>query len=353
MKKETMKALVRCADGTAKLTDRPVPRLADPRDAIVRVTLSTICTSDLHILHGAVPRANPDIVLGHEFVGVVEEAGEAVRSLRPGDRVAANCITFCGDCWFCRRGYINNCERGGWELGCRIDGCQAEYVRVPFADTGLTRIPDTVTDENALFLGDILSSGYFGAELCALTPGDSVAVIGAGPVGLCAMACARLFGAGRVIALDVDPERLRRAADLGLADCTVDPHAQDAEEAVRALTQGRGADGVVEAAGGADSFETAWRIARPNAVVALVAMYESDQTFPLPSMYGKNLIFKTGGVDAVHCGRLMSLIEAGRLNTDFLITHRAPLNRILEGYRVFGERLDGCLKWAVTPWEED
>ena len=351
MEKKTMMALVRGENGP-RLEERPVPRLREPGDAIVRVTLSTICTSDLHILHGAVPRANPGVILGHEFVGVVEEVGDAVRGLRPGDRVAANCITFCGDCWFCRRGYINNCERGGWELGCRIDGCQAEYVRVPFASTGLTPIPDTVTDENALFLGDILSSGYFGAELCALTPGDSAAVIGAGPVGLCAMACARLFGASKVIALDVDPQRLARAKALGLADDAIDPRAEDAEIAVKALTGGRGADGVVEAAGGADSFETAWKIARPNAVVALVAMYEQDQRFPLPSMYGKNLIFKTGGVDAVHCARLMRLIEAGRLNTDFLITHKAPLNRILEGYRVFENHEDGCLKWAVTPWEE-
>ncbi|HIS77789.1 MAG TPA: alcohol dehydrogenase catalytic domain-containing protein [Candidatus Caccousia stercoris] len=353
MEKAWMKALVRRADGRAELTERPVPQLQEPRDAIVRVTLSTICTSDLHILRGAVPRANPDIVLGHEFVGVVEEVGEAVHGLRPGDRVAANCITFCGDCWFCRRGFINNCEHGGWELGCRIDGCQAEYVRVPFADTGLTKIPDSVTDESALFLGDILASGYFGAELCKLCPGDSVAVVGAGPVGLCAMACARLFGAARVIALDVDPFRLERAAKLGLADFTVNPREQDAERAVRGLTEGRGADGVVEAAGGADSLETAWRIARPNACVALIAMYEENQTLPLPSMYGKNLIFKTGGVDAIHSSELMRLMEAGRLDASFLITHKAPLNRILEGYRVFENREDGCLKWAVTPWEEE
>lgn len=196
----TMMALVRRGN-QARLEERPVPALLDGRDALVRVTLSTICTSDLHILHGAVPRARDGVVLGHEFVGEVVAVGERVNGLRPGQRVAANCITFCGDCWFCRQGYINNCERGGWELGCRIDGCQAEYVRVPFADSGLTPIPDGVSDEKALLLGDILASGYFGAELCAIRPGDTVAVIGAGPVGLCAMLCARLFGAAEVIAL--------------------------------------------------------------------------------------------------------------------------------------------------------
>lgn len=345
----TMLAAVYHGLGDLRLEERPVPVLQDPGDVIVRVTLSTICTSDLHILHGAVPRAVPDTVLGHEFVGEVVAVGDGVKKCRVGERVAANCITFCGDCWFCRKGFINNCECGGWELGCRIDGCQAEYVRVPYADTGLTRIPDNVTDERALFLGDILSSGYFGAELAEIQPGDTVAVIGAGPVGLCASMCAGLFGASEVIVLDVDPHRLELAKQLGLATQILDPAKTDAQETVRALTQGRGADAVIEAAGGADTFQTAWQIARPNAVVALVAMYEQVQSLPLPDMYGKNLIFKTGGVDAVHCERLMKLIACGKLNTNFLITHRAPLNEILEGYRVFGNKLENCMKWAVTP----
>ena len=324
----TMMALVRRGN-RARLEERPVPALLDGRDALVRVTLSTICTSDLHILHGAVPRARDGVVLGHEFVGEVVAVGERVNGLRPGQRVAANCITFCGDCWFCRQGYINNCERGGWELGCRIDGCQAEYVRVPF-----------------------LASGYFGAELCAIRPGDTVAVIGAGPVGLCAMLCARLFGAAEVIALDTDETRLRVARERGLCRLALNPrHLGETEALVRGQTAGRGADAVIEAAGGETSFELAWRLARPNAVVALVAMYEREQVLPLPAMYGKNLIFKTGGVDAVHGERLMKLIEAGALDTSFLLTHRAPLNDILEGYRVFGQKAAGCLKWAVTPYE--
>lgn len=347
---KTMKTLVRRGGGIA-LEDRPVPVLREARDAVVRVTLSTICTSDLHILRGAVPRAADNLVLGHEFVGEVTEAGPA-SGFQPGDRVAANCITFCGECWFCRHGFINNCEQGGWELGCRIDGCQAEFVRVPFADQGLTRIPDSVSDESALFLGDILASGYFGAELCAIRPGDTVAVIGAGPVGLCALACARLFGAAKRIVLDRDESRLQTAREQGLCDAAILAGSpEEMEAAVRWETGGRGADGVIEAAGDGTSFETAWRIARPNAVVALVAMYEGDQTLPLPRMYGKNLIFKTGGVDAVHGERLMRLIASGALDTRFLLTHRAPLNDILEGYRVFGERRDGCLKWGVTPYE--
>lgn len=345
----TMKAAVFHGPGELRLEQRPVPVLIDPRDAIVRVTLSTICTSDLHILHGAVPRAIPGTVLGHEFVGIIDSVGDGVRNLSPGDRVAANCITFCGDCWFCRRGYINNCAHGGWELGCRMDGCQAGYVRVPFADQGLTPIPRALTDENALFVGDILSSGYFGAELCGIRPGDTVAVLGAGPVGLCAMQCARLFGAARVIAVDVKADRLETAVRHGLCDIAVNSLRENPVEMVLGATNGRGADGVIEAAGGDNTLDIAWRVARPNAVVALVAMYEENQTLPLPGMYGKNLIFKTGGVDAVHCGELLHLLECGRLNTDFLITARVPLSGILEAYDSFAQGGDGCLKWAVTP----
>lgn len=260
---ESMMALVCREGGALSLEERPVPQLQGDRDAVVKVTLSTICTSDLHIRRGAVPRAVPGTVLGHEFVGVVTQAG-ARTGLHPGDRVAANCITFCGECWFCRHGYINNCERGGWELGCRIDGCQAEFVRVPFADQGLTRIPDGVTDENALFLGDILASGYFGAELLGIRPGDTVAVIGAGPVGLCAMACARLFGAAQIVALDLDENRLEVAQRQGLSDAVVHPGKEDAPAAVRQMTPHRGADGVVEAAGGTDTFQLAWQLARPT-----------------------------------------------------------------------------------------
>lgn len=337
-----MLSLVYRGVGQPVLERRPIPRVQQDKDAVVRVTRAAICTSDLHILRGKVPRAVPGTTLGHEFTGEVVAVGAGVANIKPGDRVAANCITFCGECWFCRHGYVNNCEKGGWELGCRIDGCHAEYVRVPYADQGLSVIPDSLSDEQALFVGDILSSGYFGAELCGIQPGDTVAVLGAGPVGLCAMECARLFGAATVIALDIDPARLEAARQFGLADRTADPSEGAAEEVVRSVTGGRG---------GSDSFQTAWRIARPNSVVALVAMYEEDQIFPLPTMYGKNLIFKTGGVDAVHCDRLLALLAAGKLRTDFLITHRVPLTRILEGYRIFEQREGGCFKCVVTPPE--
>ena len=349
-----MKALVHDGYGNIALLDRPLPRLTEPTDAIVRVTRSTICTSDLHIMRGAVPRAKPDTVLGHEFVGVVEEVGTGVRSFSPGDRVAVNCETFCGECFFCRRGWVNNCEHGGWLLGCTIDGCQAEYVRVPYADNAFTRIPDGVSDEDALFLGDILATGWWGARLAEIEPGSTVAVIGAGPVGLTTMMCARLVNPSQVIALDVDESRLELARERGLADVVINPAEKslgEVESFVRAQTSGRGADSVIEAAGGDDTLEMAWRIARPNAVVVISAMYERDQALPLPSMYGKNLTFKTGGVDACGLDEVMALIEAGKLDTSPLISRRYPLNDILDAYRAFEAHEDGCLKVVITPWE--
>jgi alcohol dehydrogenase len=347
--KQSMLAAVYCGNGKIELQNRPVPILLHSRDAIVRVTRSAICTSDLHIRNGAVPRTVPGVILGHEFVGEVISVGTGITSLYPGERVAANCETFCGECWYCRHGYVNNCVQGGWELGCRIDGCQAEYVRVPYADTGLTKIPESVTDEDALFLGDILSSADWAAGLCEIHPGDSIVVIGAGPVGLCAAECAKQRGAGMVISIDKDPHRLEVALKNGLADVVLNPAFCMVEEEVRAHSYGRGADGVIEAAGGEDTFELAWKLARPNGIVALAAMYENPQVLPLPDMYGKNLIFKAGGVDACRCSELMGLIQEQKLRTDFLITHRAPLENILEGYSVFEQKSDHCIKWVVTP----
>lgn len=345
-----MKAVVFEKIGKLALADRPMPALLDPRDALVRVTLTTICSSDIHIKHGAVPRAVPGTVLGHEFVGVVEAVGSMVASVKPGDRVAVNVETFCGSCFFCRRGYVNNCqdENGGWALGCRIDGGQAEYVRIPYADNGLSRIPDGVSDEQALFVGDLLSTGYWGASMAEIQSGDTVAVIGAGPAGLCTMMCARLFSPGCIAAIDTDEGRLQLAKKQGLADLILDPRACDAEEEIRRVTGGRGADAVLEVAGGADTFAQAWRIARPNAVVAVVAMYEENQVLPLPEMYGKNLIFKTGGVDACRCGELLNLIAEGKLDASCLITHRTSFGHIMEAYDVFENKRDGVIKYAIS-----
>ena len=344
-----MKALVYEKTGKIDLKEIPVPQIKYATDAIVKVKLAAICTSDLHIINGGVPKAKEGIVLGHEFVGEIVEVGNEIKKLRIGDRISANCETFCGECYYCKKGFINNCIKGGWQLGCTIDGCQAEYVRVPFADTGLTIIPDNVSFEDALFVGDILSSGYFGAELCEVQEGDTVAIIGCGPVGLCAMNCARIMGAKKIIAIDKDKFRLNIAKENKLADLFLNPLEQNIEKEVLELTCNRGADKVIEAAGGNNTFEMAWKIARPNAIVAIVAMYESEQILPLPHMYGKNLIFKTGGVDAIHCKKLLTLISQGKINTNFLISKKMHLTQILEAYKIFTEKQDNCLKIAIEP----
>ena len=334
---ETMKAVVYKKPGEVVFEDRPIPVIKDERDAIVRVTLSTICSSDLHIKHGDVPRAKEDTILGHEFVGIVEETGSAVKKFKKGDRVSVSVETFCGTCFFCRNGYVNNCVEGGWELGCRIDGCQAEYVRVPIADMGMTLIPDDVKDEDALFNGDILATGYWAASIGELKPADTVVVIGAGPTGLCTLMSVKLYSPAKVILIDVNDFRLNLAKEQGLADITINSSKEDPLEIILKETNGRGADRVFEVAGLKSTFQLAWQAARPNAIVVVVVLYEEPQEIPLQLMYGKNLIFKTGGVDgnSNYAEEIMRLVQTKQIDTSCLITHKAPLNDVMRGYEVF------------------
>lgn len=333
--------------GTFQLLDKPKPVLLHPRDAIVKVTLGSICTSDLHIKHGSVLRAVPGITVGHEMVGIVEQVGEAVSSVRPGDRVAVNVETFCGQCFFCQNGWVNNCTdpNGGWALGCRIDGGQAEYVRVPYADQGLTRIPDSVTDLQALLVGDVLATGYWAAKISEIRPGDTVLILGAGPTGICTLQCVRLYNPEKIIVCDIDPTRLRFVQEHYPDVLTVLP------EQVEAFTQANschgGADVVLEVAGSPDTFRMAWQCARPNAVVTVVALYDGPQVLPLPNMYGKNLTFKTGGVDGCDCEEILGLITQGKLDTTPLITHRFDLHDIAEAYELFEQKRDRVMKVAV------
>ena len=335
--------------GKFSLVEKPRPRLLEAGDALVRVTLASICTSDLHILHGSVPRAVPGITVGHEMVGIVEEVGPAVKNVRPGDRVAVNVETFCGDCFFCRNGWVNNCTdpNGGWALGCRIDGGQAEYVRVPYADQGLTPIPEGVSDEQALFVGDILATGYWAADISEISKGDTVLIIGAGPTGICTLQCVLLKEPGRVIVCDIDPERLALVRRYWPQVLTVGP--EQVEELTQAYSAHGGADRVIEVAGGADTFRMAWKCARPNAVVTVVALYDAPQVLPLPDMYGKNLTFKTGGVDGCRCREILELIAAGKIDTTPLITHTFPLRDIQAAYDLFASKRDGVIKVAVKP----
>ena len=334
--------------GEFQLIQKPRPQLQDGRDAIVKVTLASICTSDLHIKHGSVPRAVPGITVGHEMVGIVEEVGAQVKNVRPGDRVAVNVETFCGQCFFCKKGFVNNCEdpNGGWALGCRIDGGQAEYVKVPYADQGLTRIPDGVSDTQALFVGDILATGFWAARISEISPEDTVLILGGGPTGLCTLMCVLLKNPRRVILCEKDPRRLDFVRKHYPEVLAVEP--DGLQQFVAEHSGHGGADVVLEVAGSEDSFRMAWQCARPNAIVTIVALYDQAQTLPLPEMYGKNLTFKTGGVDGCDCAEILELVAAGKLDTTPLITHTYPLQEIEAAYRLFENRQDGVIKVAVV-----
>ena len=333
--------------GKFELLEKQRPQIKDSRDAIVRVTLSSICTSDLHIKHGSVPRALPGITVGHEMVGIVEEIGIDVGSVKPGDRVTVNVETFCGECFFCKRGYVNNCTDpdGGWALGCRIDGGQAEYVRVPFADQGLNKIPDGVTDRQALFVGDVLATGYWASRISEITEKDTVLIIGAGPTGICTLLCVMLKKPKRIIVCEKDENRVRFIKEHYPDVYTVSP--EECLEYVQKNSDHGGADVVLEVAGASFTFRLAWECARPNAIVTVVALYDEAQTLPLPDMYGKNLTFKTGGVDGCDCEETLRLIAEGKIDTEPLITHTYPLSRIEDAYELFENKKDGVIKVAV------
>lgn len=342
-----MKAYTYLEKGHFALTDKPKPTIQEPTDAIVRVTLGSICTSDLHIKHGSVPRAVKGITVGHEMVGIVEETGSEVKGVNVGDRVTVNVETFCGECYFCKQGYVNNCTspHGGWALGCRIDGGQTEYVRVPLASQGLNRIPDGVTDEQALFVGDVLATGFWAARISEISSDDTVLIIGAGPTGICTLLCVMLRQPKRIIVCEASEERRAFVRKHYPEVLLTTP------EACRAFVAEHsdhgGADRVLEVAGAKDTFQLAWQCARPNAIVTVVALYDEPQTLPLPDMYGKNLTFKTGGVDGCDCEEVLQLIAEGRIDTTPLITHRFPLSRIDEAYDLFERKADGVFKVAI------
>ena len=348
-----MLAYTYLAKGEFGLIEKPKPELLDEKDALVRVALASICTSDLHIKHGAVPRAVPGITVGHEMVGVVETVGKAVSKVKPGDRVAVNVETFCGECFFCRHGYVNNCtdKNGGWALGCRIDGGQAEYVRVPYADQGLTVIPDGVSFEQALFVGDILATGFWAVRISEIKEEDTVLILGAGPTGICTLLCAMLKNPRKIIVCETDPDRLAFIKNHYPDVVTAAP--KQLEKTVEEMCPNGGADVVLEVAGGKDSFQMAWQYARPNANVTIVALYEENQILPLPEMYGKNLTFKTGGVDGCDCEEILHLIAEGRIDTTPLITHVYPLEKIEEAYALFEGRKDKVIKVAVRCTDEN
>ena len=290
------------------------------------------------------PEVEPGRIIGHEFCGIVEEVGSGVSNFKKGDRVAVSCVTQCMQCYYCRRGLYSQCTNGSWIFGYMIDGCQADYVRVPYADSGLHPIPDELTDEDVLFVGDILSTGFFGAERGDIKPGDTVAVFGSGPVGMCVMATARLWGPARIVAVDIDESRLDFVKKEGWADYGLNPNKVDVVQALQDMTEGRGADVTFEANGFAPTFQGAINSVRPGGTVSLIGVFETPQELPMNKLWIKNITIKMGLVNANRISELIDLIKEGKINMKPLITHTLPMSKVAEGYDIFEERRDNAIK---------
>jgi len=331
-----MKALVYHGPGLRSWEEKPDPTIQDPTDAVVRIDSATICGTDLHILKGDVPEVTPGTVLGHEAVGTVVEIGDAVTTLEPGDRVLVSCITSCGRCSFCTEGRYGLCTGGGgWIFGHLIDGLQAEYARVPFADTSVYKVPDELGDEQVLFLADILPTAYeVGVLNGDLGPGDTIAIVGAGPIGLATVLTAKLYTPGRIIAIDLADSRLEKAREFG-ADVTLNSGTEDARARVLELTGGLGADVAVEAVGVPETFELCTEIVRPGGHVANVGVHGHPATLHLETLWIRGLTITTGLVDTFTTPRLLKLIAERRLDATPFATHRFPLEETMAAYDTF------------------
>ena len=336
-----MRALVYHGAGQKAWEEVPDPEITDDGDVIVRVDAVTICGTDLHILKGDVPAVHSGRILGHEAVGTVEEVGDGVRRLCPGDRVLVSCISACGTCQFCREARYGQClDGGGWILGHTIDGTQAEYARVPYADTSTFRIPGGVTDEEILMLADILPTGYeVGVLAGGVRPGDVVAVVGAGPVGLSAITGAQLFSPGHIVAIDLSGARLEAARQFG-AGVTVNNSREDPLAVIKELTGGLGADVAIEAVGVPASFELAVSLARPGGRIANIGVHGQAATLHLEEQWSKDITITTGLVDTSSTPTLMRLITTGQIDARRFITHHFGLDQFDEAYDVFARAAD-------------
>ena len=345
-----MRALVYHGPGKKAWEEVPDPTLQADTDAIVRVDAVTICGTDLHILKGDVPAVTDGRILGHEAVGTVESVGSAVKNMQPGDKVLVSCITACGACRYCREGMYGQClGGGGWILGHKIDGTQAEKVRVPFADTSTYLAPAGVADEKLLMLADILPTGYeVGVLNGTVRPGDVVAVVGAGPIGLSAIMGSRLFSPSHVIAIDKADARLEAAKQFG-ADVVVNNDREDPMEVVRSLTGGLGADVTIEAVGVPATFELAAALVRPGGHVANIGVHGEPATLHLEELWIKNVTITTGLVDTYSTPTLLSLIRGGSLDAGKFITHHFGLDEFMSAYDVFSRAGEtGALKVVIT-----
>lgn len=339
-----MKALVYLGPAKKALEDRPKPEIAAPTDAIVRVTKTTICGTDLHILKGDVPTCQPGRILGHEGVGIVEAVGPVVAALKPGNRVLISCITACGKCVYCRKLMYSHCTTGGWMLGNKIDGTQAEFVRIPHADTSLHPIPDGADEEALVMLSDILPTGFeCGVLNGKIQPGSSVAIVGAGPIGLAALLTAQLYSPAEIILIDLDDNRLEVARRFG-ATATVNSADGKATETIMKMTGGFGVDTAIEAVGIPATFELCQRIIAPGGIIANIGVHGTKVDLHLESLWDRNITITTRLVDTVSTPMLLNILQSRKIDPRPLITHRFKLDRILDAYEAFANAAN---TWAL------
>lgn len=345
-----MRALVYHGPGQKAWEEVPKPKILEDTDAIVRVDTVTICGTDLHILKGDVPTVTEGRILGHEAVGTVEEVGSGVKTVKPGDRVLVSCITSCGHCRFCKGGQYGLCQGGGgWILGHLIDGTQAEFVRVPFADTSTYVVPDAVSDEDVLMLADIGPTGYeVGVLNGEVQPGDTIAVVGAGPIGLSAILTSQLYSPSNIVAVDLADARLEAAKQFG-ATVVVNNSREDAVEIVKELTGGLGADVAIEAVGIPQTFELCTELIRPGGHVANVGVHGAPAVLHLEDLWIKDVTIRTGLVDTYSTPTLLRLVSSGQLDVGRFVTHHFEMDRFMEAYDVFARAGDtGALKVVLT-----
>ena len=335
-----MKALVYLGPGEKALQERPKPAITAPTDAIIRITRTTICGTDLHILKGDVPTCTPGRTLGHEGVGIVDSTGPGVTTFKPGDRVLISCITSCGKCTYCRRQMYSHCTTGGWILGNKIDGTQAEYVRIPYADTSLYPIPDGADEEALVMLSDILPTGFeCGVLNGRVQPGGSVAIVGSGPIGLAALLTAQFYAPSDIIMVDLDDNRLEVARRFG-ATATVNSTDGGAVEKIMKLTEGFGVDTAIEAVGIPATFELCEKIVAPGGVIANVGVHGVKVDLHLEKLWDRNVTITTRLVDTISTPMLLKSVKSQRIDPKLLITHRFKLDHILEAYETFGHAAD-------------
>ena len=341
-----MKALVYRGPGKRALEDKPVPAIKEPTDAIVKIIHTTICGTDLHIMKGDVPTVTDGRILGHEGVGVVESLGTSVSDFVKGDKVLISCITSCGKCEYCRRGMYSHCERGGWILGNTIDGTQAEYVRIPYADMSLHHVPDGVDEESMVMLSDILPTGFECGVLNGhIKPGDIVAIVGAGPIGLATLLTAQFYSPAEVIMVDIDVNRLNVSKSFGATQFV---HKNAIEEIMK-FTHGKGVDVAIEAVGMRETFDICQSIVSAGGCIANIGVHGKSVELHLEKLWSRNITITTRLVDTISTPMLMKTVVSGKLNPGYLITHHFAFDEMMKAYDTFENAVkEKTLKVIIT-----